>query len=141
MTQTGTALGSKINVVGAASGVHIPLKNAEAVTFVQHVANGVTDLALKESKAGADEQDLAAITLVHRAPGIGGTWTAVEQTAAATYVETDATNNAVVVTVRARQLSDGFDSVELTAATGTVTAILHDLNIEADPTVLASTVV
>jgi len=135
-------LGRVFNVVHEASGVHIPLKGASGVTFVSFLAAGTQSVTLKESKAGASEQNLAVIDKIYKAPGIGGTWTKVTQTAAATYDHsTDATNDMIAIYVDATQLSDTFDSVEMTAATGTCVAIIHDLVVQRVPENLATSVV
>jgi len=135
-------LGRIFNVVHEASGVHIPLKGASGVTFISFLAAGTQSVTLKESKAGASEQNLAVIDKIYKAPGIGGTWTKVTQTAAATYDHsTDATNDMIAIYVDATQLSDTFDSVEMTAATGTCVAIIHDLVVQRVPENLATNVV
>lgn len=131
------ALGNILNVIPAASGVHIPLTHADAVTFVTYEDDGSTILTFKQSIAGASEADLAVITKVHKGPGVGGTWTEVTQAAATTYDLTDdTTNDAVVVTVHAAQLSDGYNCVECTVDGGICIAIIHDLAMRRDPTKL-----
>jgi len=135
-------LGRVFNVVAAASGVHIPLTNYAAISFVSFLDAGTQSFTLKESKAGNNEQNLAVIDHLYKGPGVGGTWTKVTQAAAATFdLTTDATNDCVVFTVRNEQLSDGFNAVELTAGTGIVVAILHDLKIMRDPTLLLKSAV
>lgn len=135
-------LGRTFNVVAAASGVHIPMRSAKAISFISFLDAGTQSFTLKESKAGASEQNLAVIDHLYKGPGVGGTWTKVTQAKAATFdLTTDAVNDCVVFTVRAAQLSDGFDSVEVTAGSGILVAILHDLNNQDDPTALARSVV
>lgn len=134
-------LGRVFNVVAAASGVHIPLTNAQAVSFVCFLDAGTQSVTLKESNDGASEQNLAVIDRLHKGPGIGGTWTLVTQAAAATFdLTTDATNDSFVFTVGAEQLSDGFNCVEVTQSSGTCVAIIHDLKIQRDPALLATSV-
>jgi hypothetical protein len=134
-------LGRIFNVVHEASGVHIPLKGASGVTFISFLAAGTQSVTLKESKDGDSEQNLAVIDKLYKAPGIGGTWTKVTQTAAATYDHsTDATNDMIAIYVGADQLSAAFNCVELTAATGTCVAIIHDLVVQRDPANLATSV-
>ena len=134
-------LGRVFNVVPAASGVHIPLTNARAVSFVTYEDDGSTIITIKESIDGASEQNLAVIDRVHKGPGIGGTWTGVAQTAAATYdLADDTTNDAVVVTIGAEQLSAGFNCVEATVDGGICVAITHDLNVQRDPAALVTSV-
>lgn len=135
-------LGAVFNVVPAASGVHIPLTDAEAISFVTYEDDGSTIITLKESVDGANEQNLAVITQVAKGPGVGGTWTEVTQAAAATYdLADDTTNDATVTTVLATQLSAGFNCVEATVDGGICVAILHNLNDQRTPNLLRSSVV
>ena len=123
-------LGRVFNVVASASGVTIDLRKATAVTFVTYEDDGSTILTLTELDSTGTESEQALAVLDHgfKGPGVGGTWTAWTQTAASTYdLADDGTNDAVVVTVGADQLSDGYDSVQLTTDGGTVCAIVHDL--------------
>jgi hypothetical protein len=137
----GLGLGRVFNVVAAASGIHIPLTNAGAISFVSFLDAGTQSFTLKESKDGASEQNLAVIKTLYKGPGVGGTWTKVTQAAAATFdLTTDAVNDCVAFTVRGEQLSDGFNCVELTASAGILVAILHDLKVQRDPALLASSV-
>lgn len=135
------ALGRVCNVVGAASGKHIDLSNAEGVLFVSYLDAGTQTVTLKESIDGASEQALVVIDEIFKCPGIGGTWTRVTQTAAASYdLTTDATNDMFVVDVRARELSAGFNSVEATADSGILMAFVYDLNDQMNPTSLPTSI-
>lgn len=137
MSATGLFLGRLGNVFANANGKHYSLKDYEAITFVAYLDAGTQTITLKQSQAGANEAALNAIDLVHKAPGTGGAHTEVTQTASDSFdLSTDATNDQVAVTVRGRQLDDGFDSVEATVDSGIVFAILHDLNVQSDPTSL-----
>lgn len=139
---TSSALGNQFNVIAAASGVHIPLTRASAVTFITFEDDGSTIWTLKESQSGSGEQALAALSTLYKGPGVGGTWTTVSQTAAATYdLADDTANDCVVATVRADQLTNGFNSVELTVDGGIVVAIVHDLAEKIDPAQLRSSIV
>lgn len=142
MAGNALGLGRVFNVIASASGVHIPLQDAEAVTFVCEQAGiGAQILTIKESIAGASEQNLAVIDTVYKGPDVGGTWTKVTQTAAATYDNSDdTTNDTVVVTVQATELSDTFDSVECTVDVGNCVAIVHDLKVQRTPANLSSSV-
>lgn len=134
-------LGRVFNVVPAASGVHIPLTLANAVSFVTYEDDGSTIITIKESVDGASEQNLAVIDLIHKAPGVGGTWTKVTQAAAATYdLSDDTTNDATVITINAESLSDGFNCVEATVDGGICVAIIHDLAVQRTPANLPSNV-
>lgn len=137
----GHALGRIFNVVAEADGVHIPLTHADGVTFVTYEDDGSTIITIRESIDGSSEQTLAVVDLVHKGPGVGGTWTKVTQTAAATYdLADDGTNDTAVVTIYGSQLSDGFNCVEASVDGGVVTAITHDLLMKRDPDNLPSNV-
>ena len=139
MAQEGN--GRIFRVISQASGVHIPLTRAQYVEFVCFVATGDNTLTIKESISGASEQNLVNITKAYITPGIGGVSTKVTQTAAATFTNADATNDQFSVAVRARALSDGFNSVEGTVDAGTCTAIIYELSEIGDPEDLVSTIV
>lgn len=137
-------LGRLFNYVAEASGVHIPLTDAAGVTFFCYEADGSQVVTLKESIDGEDEQNLAVIDRVYRAPGIGGTWTLVTQTAGATFDNADNASDCIAIYVSAESLSAGFNCVELTTDEGSglgVRAVLHDLAVRRDPALLASSVV
>jgi hypothetical protein len=135
MSQSGLGLGRLFDIVPVASGKHLSFKNCEAITFITYEDDGSTILTLRESKSGADEQLLAVIDLVHKKPGVGGAaWTPVPQAAASAFdLADDTTNDATVTTVRARELTNGFDCVEASVDGGFCVAILHDLNHMGDP--------
>ena len=137
-------LGRIFNIVHEASGVHIYLRDGEAITYSVYEADGSQVVTLKESIAGASEQNLVVIDKIYRAPGIGGTWTKVTQTALATFDNTDNASDQLVFTVHASQLSATFNCLELTTDEGSglgVVAIVHDLNVQRDPANLQSSVV
>ncbi|MCP4963572.1 MAG: hypothetical protein GY925_30425 [Actinomycetia bacterium] len=139
----GLGLGRVFNVVPSASGALINMRDYGAVSFVTFEDDGSTILTLTESTsaAGAGEQALAAITKIHKGPGIGGTWTEVTQSAASTYdLADDTTNDAVVYTVEAAELSDGYDFIECTVDGGVVMAICHDLMVSRAGDKLATTI-
>lgn len=135
---TKEALGAICNIVGDASGAQIDMSLAEAVTFVSFLEAGTQTLTFEESQSGANSQNLAAVTRAHKGPGSGGTWTEIAQAAAATIVNADAANDCVVVTLRADQLSDGFNGIECTASGGTLFAFTHGLDDMRDPVNLLS---
>jgi hypothetical protein len=137
-------LGRVFNVVPAASGVHIPLTNAQAVSFVTYEDDGSTIATIKESINGASEAALDCDVYPHKAPGIGGTWTAMaeqDDTLDLGVSGDDATNDAMVFTVGADQLSAGFNCVEVTVDGGICIAIIHDLNAQRKPANLPRNVV
>lgn len=135
-----SGLGDKFNVVAEASGADIQLKHGQTVEFVSHIATGDQVLTVQETIDGTGAQNLAVVEKLYKSEGAGGTWDAVTQAASHTYTHADATKNCVVFSVRGRQLSEGFNCVNVTAATGTLTAIIHDLVEHGDPTFQASPV-
>lgn len=133
-------LGRVFNVIHEASGVHIPLKQGTAVSFVTFVAAGNQVATVKESINGASEQALDVDVYPHKGPGVGGTWTAMAEQDDTIDLGGDATNDCMVFTVRADQLSvnSGYNCVEVTVSTGTCVAIIHDLTVQRKPANLAS---
>jgi hypothetical protein len=117
------------------SGLNVSLKDAEAVTFINFLDAGTQTMTLQETLPdGTGDQNLVIIDTVYAKPKGGGAWTKITQTALATYDHsTDATNDVIAITVKASQLSDGFQNVEMTAGTGTCVAILHGLHVQRAP--------
>lgn len=134
-------LGRVFNVIPAASGVHIPLAYAQAVSFVTYEDDGSTIATIKESVDGASEQALDCDVYPHKAPGIGGTWTAMAEQDDTLDLGDDTTNDAMVFTVNAEQLSAGFNCVEVTVDGGICIAVLHDLAVQRKPANLPSNIV
>lgn len=134
-------LGRVFNVVPAASGVHIPLTYGTAVSFVTYEDDGSTIATIKESVGGASEQALDCDVYPHKAPGVGGTWTAMAEQDDTLDLGDDTTNDCMVFTIDANQLSDGFDCVEVTVDGGILVAFVHDLVVKRKPANLARNVV
>lgn len=123
-------LGADVVPVAAASGVPIYMGDASAITFVSYEDDGSTILTLTESQdsSATGEQALAVFDRFHKFPGVGGAFTLVTQTAAGTIdLGDDTTNDAVIVTVRADRMSDGFDYIECTVDGGILMAFKHGL--------------
>lgn len=134
-------LGRVFNVVAAASGIHIPMKDIGGVSFVSFLDAGTQTVTLKQSINGDSEAALSIITKYYKAPGVGGTWTKVTQSVADNVnLTTDATNDSFVIFVSAESLSDGYNCVEATAGTGILMAFLHDLKYPSKPESLARNV-
>lgn len=149
-------LGAVLNVIHEASGLDVPLTQAGAVTFVSFLADGTQTMVFTQTDSTGvnSEIDLNLFTIagvegsngvsnIHAGPGVGGTWTDVTTSAANdnTADGATATNDTLVVTVRAEQLSDGYDQVQCTSATGTVVAIIHSLHVMRKPANLKSSIV
>lgn len=134
-------LGRVFNVIPAASGVHIPLTHAQAISFVTFEDDGTTIATIKESIDGLSEQALDCDVYPHKAPGVGGTWTAMAEQDDTLALGGDTTNDCMVFTVNATQLSDGFNCVEVTTDGGILIAIVHDLVQQRKPANLPRNVV
>lgn len=132
-------LGRVFNVVASASGVHIPLRDAAAVSFVTFVSTGDNTATVKQSVDGNSETTLDVDVYPHKGPGIGGTWTAMAEQDD-TITNADATNDAMVFTVLAASLADGYNCVEVTMDAGTCVAIIHDLTVQRKPANLRTNV-
>lgn len=150
MSQSG--LGRVLNVVFAASGVGIPLTAGTAVTFVHSQGGtGTATMTFTQTISGASSQALNIGTqaagagnlgsLYNVGPDTGGTWTLTAATSANVFTLGGATNDTGVVTVRAEQLADGFDTAVATASAGTIVAIIHDLLVQRKPANLKSNIV
>lgn len=134
-------LGRVLNVVAAASGVHIPLTDASAVTYVTFLDAGTQVATIKQSVDGANEAVLDCNVYPHKGPGVGGTWTAMAEQDDTLDLGTDAVNDAMVFTIDNTQLADDFNCVEVTVSGGICVAILHDLDVQRKPSNLARNVV
>lgn len=134
-------LGRVGNYVAAASGVHIPLTNANAVTFITYLDAGTQVATIKSSIDGASEAALDCDVYPHKAPGVGGTWTAMAEQDDTLSLATDATNDCMVFTVTADQLPDGHNCVEVTVDGGICIAHIHDLTQSRKPANLPRNVV
>lgn len=148
-------LGAVFNVIHQASGLDVPLSNAGAVSFVSFLDAGTQTLTFTQtdSRGINSEIDLNIFTdsdtglpvngsHIYAGPGVGGTWVAkTTNDPNAFNLTTDATNDCVVITVRAAQLSDGYDRVQCTADSGTCIAIIHDLHVMRKPSNLKSSLV
>lgn len=152
MSQSG--LGRVFNVIVTASGVSVPMNRATAVsflhaqpgtgtatlTFTQTDSTGVkSPINLNIGTQTAGQENLGSLWNV--GPDTGGTWTLTAATSANVFTLGGATNDSGVVTVRAEQLADGYDSVVATASAGSCTAVIHDLLVLRKPSNLKSSIV
>ena len=136
-------LGRTHNVFTAASGVEIPLRNYGAVEFYTFEAAGAVVLTVQEiDSTGVEaDQNLDVDNEPHKCPAIGGSWTAMAEQDATIDLGSDATNDMLFIVVHATQLSDGYDSVKVTASVGILTAILIDPAVQRAPANLKSSIV
>lgn len=135
------ALGRLFNVLAVADDVYVPLKDTSGVTFVCFLAAGDT-YTLTEAKdaSGTGAQVLTTITRFYVQATPGAAWSKVTQAAASTMVTT-ASQDVAVLEVEGAELSDTYDYVKLAStSTGTVCAILRDLNVQRAPANLAALV-
>ena len=153
-------LGRLFNVIKTASGLNIPLSNAGAVTFVFGDAGtgaAIATVTQTDSRGINSEIDLNVFTVsgvegsngvsqTFQGPDVGGTW-GDALTQGAVFADNtfdlsdEATNDTGVFTVKATQLSDGYDQVQVTVDTGLCFAIIHDLHVMRKPTNLKSSLV
>jgi hypothetical protein len=149
MAARGEGLGRVFNVIHEASGLDIPLTQGTAVTFVSYLDAGThtmvftqTDSTGVNSEIDLDIFNQSPANLesrCHAGPGVGGTWTDVSSSSTGNDADgATATNDTMVVTVRAEQLSDGYDRVQCTPSAGTCIAIIHDLLVQRKPANLKS---
>ncbi len=125
----------RINVVEFASGIHVDLSNAVGVTFVCYENGGAQNIDIKESIAGASEQLLSVVTKLYASEGIGTVKTKETTDAngalgtgdGAIVKKDTAAFDAATFYIGASELSDTFDSVEVTVNGGTVMAIVDML--------------
>jgi len=152
MAATPDGLGRLFNVVKTASGLNIKLVDGTAVTYVfgdPGTGAAIATVTQTDSTGVNAEIDLDIFnqspenlgSRAHVGPDTGGTW--LENGAAVfgdnTFDLSDETaNDTGVFTVRAEQLADGYDSVQVTVDTGTCFAILHDLTVQRKPSNLRS---
>lgn len=155
---SGDGLGRVFNVVKTASGLDIPLSKAGAVTFVFGDAGtgaAIATVTQTDSTGTNSEADLNIFTVsgtvgsngesrAYTGPDTGGVWL---ENGAADFADNtfdlsdETTNDTGVFTVRAEQLSDGYDQVQVTVDTGLCFAIIHDLDVQRKPTNLQSPLV
>jgi len=137
------SLGKDFNIVYVADGISIPLTRAETVTFVTFEDDGSTIATITEvdSTATNAEQALDVDFEPHKAPGVGGAWTAMAEQDDTVDLADDTTNDSMALSVDASQLSDGYDSVQCTVDGGTVVAIITNLKVQRKPANLASNIV
>lgn len=155
MAAVGDGLGRVFNVIKTASGLNIPLTKAAAVTFVFGDAGtgaAIATVTQTDSTGVNSEIDLNIFTVAgvvgsngesraYVGPDVGGTWLengAADFTDNTFDLSDETTNDTGVFTVRAEQLSDGYDQVQVTVDTGLCFAIIHDLAVQRKPQNLQS---
>lgn len=158
MAALGDGLGRVFNVIKTASGLDVPLTRATCVSFVFGDAGtgaAIATVTQTDSTGVNSEIDLNIFTVAgtvgsngesraYVGPDVGGTWT---ENGDAVFADNtfdlsdETTNDTGVFTVRAEQLTDGYDQVQVTVDTGLCLAIIHDLSVQRKPGNLASSLV
>lgn len=135
------ALGREFNVLSVADDVYVPLRDAGGVSFVCTLAAGDTwTLTQAQDAAGTGAVALATISSYHTSATVGAAWVKSTQAAASTVVTT-ASQDVAVIEVEEEELSDGFTHVKIAStSTGTVVAILRDLQVQRAPANLSALV-
>ena len=148
MAATGDGHGRVFNVVYSASGLDIPLTQGSAVTFVSFLEAGTQALTFTQTDSTGVESEIDLNVFpagtnavspdnlgsrVYAGAAVGGTWVEKAATDDNVFTNNDSTNDTVAITIRAEQLTDGYDRVQCTAATGTCVAIIHDLLVQRKP--------
>ena len=112
----GTPLGKDIGVpILVGTGIHVSLKDCEGVLFCCYEDGGAQAIAFKESIDGASEQILPVFTEFYANDGKGTVVTRETQSADDAWAKADTTAfDAAYISVRADQLSPGFNAVECT---------------------------
>lgn len=135
------ALGRVFDIVPIASGQYISMANASGVTFV---CTGADTFTVREAKSstGTSVQNVGnVITQYYQQAGTDGThgWTLQTQAGAATVTQGSAYTT--VIEIFGSMMDDGFNYIYChAAASGLVTAILHDLTVQRKPANLATLV-
>lgn len=135
-------LGRVFNVVPNADTAWINLRDCAGITFV---CVGATDETFTLNQAtdvgGSGAKALSVIEHYYYSSAAAGAtaWARSTAPTSASVVTTPVGSPAAVIEVSANSLDDGFQFVRLTgSSTGTIAAILHDLNVQRDPTYLAA---
>lgn len=139
-------LGRSFNLVGAANGVAINLRQCSAVTWL-FTNDDTATLTIATSFAGTYRAynfftpNWVPLTRYYQNTDNGagtGQWTDQTQTAASTVVQ--AADYATAFSLLVSQLPSGYDYVKCTMTTGDgiCVAILHDLAVGRDPANLAA---
>lgn len=130
-----------------ATGIHFSLENYSGITFVCYEDAGAQAITIKESIDGASEQALAVVTELFASNGIGGVITRETTdangalgTGDSAIVKKDTVLfDQAIFHIGASELSDTFNSVEVTVDAGECVAILHDLLVQRAPENLPAT--
>lgn len=125
-------------VIPSAGGVPLCLRYWRAVTFVSFEDDGSTILTFTQHPTAVDgtadtgsEASLGIQIPALKVPGVGGAATRIASTAAnwtsagTLDLADDTVNDSLQITVRADQLSDGYEFIECSTDGGIVIAILH----------------
>ncbi len=132
-------LGRVFNIVPAAGGLYIAMKDCSAISFVCTGGSGTSVFNFAEAKdsAATGLQDMGAvIKQYYSTSDTDGSvaWSKVTQTAADENTVAVANGSVAVFWISCAMLDDGYDYVSCTGTnSGTVIAILHDLTVQRTP--------
>jgi hypothetical protein len=135
---------ARFNVIGSATTAEIPLTRYAAATCIAWEDDGSQIVTVREidSTGTNADQTLDPALPAYKGPGVGGTWSAGPTVSSGAFdLADDTTNDCLVITVLADELSDGYDSIEFThdgTAAETCVVILHDAVVQRTPTNLTS---
>jgi thiamine phosphate synthase YjbQ (UPF0047 family) len=130
------ALGRMFNLLTSATtaNTRVNLKNATGVTIVATGAtSGAVTIQEHNAASSGTSQNLAVI--VNYWTQNNGVWTKVTQAAGATF--TCATGGLAVAEIDTAKLSDGFNYISASHASASMLLVLHDLEVQRNPTFLA----
>lgn len=134
-------LGRVFNVVPAAEGLYINMRDCSAVSFVCTSANSDTFAFGEAQSSGGTNAQLFADgakgtypTRYYEASDTDGSVAWVKHSLADDTTGAITTGHCIVVTVLSSLLDDTYDYVYVTpSSTGTAIAILHDLTVQRTP--------
>ena len=141
------AVGRLFVPVFKASGIHFNLENYSGITFACYEVAGAQNIDIIESIDGASGQVLSTVTVLYTTNGVGGVFVRDTDDASgapgtgdgAIVKKDDVITNQATFYIGASELSDTFNSVEVTVNGGECVAILHDLLVQRRPENLPAT--
>jgi hypothetical protein len=130
-------LGMKLNLTTSVTTTNkrVNLRDCSGVLFTVAGASAATAVTIQEANAasGGTIQNLAVITEYWTQAATGGVWTRVTQAAAATATTVANAGAVLAVFIPQGALSDGFTYLAASHATGTITYILCEIDVQRKP--------
>lgn len=136
-------LGRLFDVVNPADDVYLSLRDCASIAYSVHEVDGATQITITFSTDAAGTSTVTPDVIDHyygRSPDVaGGVWHRTAQAASELVAKADGTEDHVIIEVNDEMAPDGYKYVKCTAdGSGTVTAIMHGLQVQRDPAKLAS---